>query len=51
MAKPSKQIIRPYGDRRDDGVMQLSFTLPVPLSEKAKEAAASVRARSWASPT
>lgn len=39
MAKPS-QLIRPYGDRRDDGVVQLSFTLPVPLSEKAKEAAA-----------
>ncbi|MHB8875913.1 MAG: lysine 5,6-aminomutase subunit beta [Myxococcaceae bacterium] len=37
--KPAKQIIRPYGDRRDDGVVQLSFTLPVPLSEKAKEAA------------
>src|SRR6516165_699583 len=34
------QIIRPYGDRRDDGVVQLSFTLPVPLSDKAKEAAA-----------
>jgi beta-lysine 5,6-aminomutase beta subunit len=34
-----KQIIRPYGDRRDDGVVQLSFTLPVPLSEKAKDAA------------
>jgi beta-lysine 5,6-aminomutase beta subunit len=33
------QIIRPYGDRRDDGVLQLSFTLPVPLSDKAKEAA------------
>jgi beta-lysine 5,6-aminomutase beta subunit len=40
MVKPTKQIIRPYGDRRDDGVVQLSFTLPVPLSEKAKEAAA-----------
>lgn len=38
--KPAKQIIRPYGDRRDDGVVQLSFTLPVALSEKAKEAAA-----------
>src|SRR5262249_39765285 len=33
-------LIRAYGDRRDDGVIQLSFTLPVPLSEKAKEAAA-----------
>ncbi len=37
--KPESHIIRPYGDRRDDGVVQLSFTLPVPLSEKAKEAA------------
>jgi beta-lysine 5,6-aminomutase beta subunit len=36
----SPQPIRPYGDRRDDGVIQLSFTLPVPASEKAKEAAA-----------
>jgi beta-lysine 5,6-aminomutase beta subunit len=35
-----REIIRPYGDRRDDGVVQLSFTFPVPLSEKAKEAAA-----------
>jgi beta-lysine 5,6-aminomutase beta subunit len=34
-----KQPLRAYGDRRDDGVLQLSFTLPVPLSEKAKEAA------------
>lgn len=34
-----KQLVRPYGDRRDDGVVQLSFTLPVPASEKAKEAA------------
>ncbi len=39
MAKQPK-LIRPYGDRRDDGVVQLAFTLPVPLSEKAKEAAA-----------
>src|SRR5262245_64309563 len=39
-SKAPKQPIRPYGDRRDDGVVQLSFTLPVPLSEKAKEAAA-----------
>jgi beta-lysine 5,6-aminomutase beta subunit len=33
------ELIRAYGDRRDDGVVQLSFTLPVPLSAKAKEAA------------
>ena len=37
-----KQLIRPYGDRRDDGVIQLAFVLPVPASEKAKEAAATV---------
>ena len=37
-----KHLIRPYGDRKDDGVIQLSFVLPVPASEKAKEAAASV---------
>ncbi|HXX31336.1 MAG TPA: OAM dimerization domain-containing protein [Myxococcaceae bacterium] len=35
----ARQAIRAYGDRRDDGVIQLSFTLPVPLSEKAREAA------------
>ena len=34
-----EHLIRAYGDRRDDGVIQLSFTLPVPLSDKAKEAA------------
>ncbi len=37
--KVGKQIIRPYGDRKDDGVVQLSFTLPVALSERAREAA------------
>ena len=37
-----KHLIRPYGDRKDDGVIQLSFVLPVPAGEKAKEAAAAV---------
>jgi beta-lysine 5,6-aminomutase beta subunit len=37
-----KDLIRPYGDRKDDGVVQLSFVLPVPCSEQAKEAAALV---------
>ena len=36
------QIIRPYGDRRDDGVVQLSFVLPVPPGERAREAAGEV---------
>jgi len=41
-AEKEKDLIRPYGDRKDDGVIQLSFVLPVPCSEKAKEAAATV---------
>jgi beta-lysine 5,6-aminomutase beta subunit len=36
------QIIRPYGDRRDDGLVQLAFTLPVPAGPRAKEAAAQI---------
>lgn len=31
--------IRPYGDRRDDGRVQLAFTLPVTAGPRAKEAA------------
>src|SRR5262245_11413515 len=33
------QPIRAYGDRMGDGALQLSFTLPVPASGRAKEAA------------
>jgi beta-lysine 5,6-aminomutase beta subunit len=35
----TRQLLRAYGDRRDDGLVQLSFVLPVPASEKAREAA------------
>lgn len=38
-APREKHLIRAYGDRRDDGIIQMSFTLPVATSEKAKEAA------------
>jgi beta-lysine 5,6-aminomutase beta subunit len=31
--------VRPYGDTANDGVVQLSFTLPLPLSARAREAA------------
>lgn len=31
--------VKPYGDHWDDGKMQFSFTLPVPVGELAKEAA------------
>ena len=32
-------LVRPYGDTRDDGALQLSFTLPIAWSEAADEAA------------
>jgi beta-lysine 5,6-aminomutase beta subunit len=32
-------FVKPYGDTQDDGKIQLSFTLPVPWSEAADEAA------------
>ena len=38
-AKKSIGIIRPYGDRLDDGIAQTAFVLPVPPSARAKEAA------------
>jgi beta-lysine 5,6-aminomutase beta subunit len=31
--------VRPYGDARDDGMMQLSFTLPLAESERARQSA------------
>jgi beta-lysine 5,6-aminomutase beta subunit len=31
--------VKPYGDTMDDGRVQLSFTLPVPMDDNAKEAA------------
>jgi beta-lysine 5,6-aminomutase beta subunit len=31
--------VKPYGDTMNDGVIQLSFTLPVPAGEEAREAA------------
>ena len=34
-----QQKIKPYGDTMGDGAVQLSFTLPIPSSDKAKEAA------------
>jgi beta-lysine 5,6-aminomutase beta subunit len=39
MIKVNKKKIKPYGDRLDDGVIQMSFTLPVSASPEAKQAA------------
>jgi len=33
------KAIKPYGDTLNDGMMQMSFTLPVPVSPESKEAA------------
>lgn len=38
-ATKMREVVRPYGDRQDDGVMQVSFVLPVAPSARAKEAA------------
>lgn len=37
--KKDPNRIRPYGDHWDDGKIQVSFTLPTPVGEKAREAA------------
>jgi len=39
MTRRPPHPLRAYGDRKDDGRIQLSFTLPVPTSGRAKEAA------------
>lgn len=39
MSSSNDNIIRPYGDSLNDGKVQLSFTLPVPLSPESSEAA------------
>jgi beta-lysine 5,6-aminomutase beta subunit len=38
-------LVRPYGDTLDDGAVQLSFTLPIPWSEAADEAARQLAAK------
>lgn len=43
--KPDLTRIRPYGDAMDDGIVQLSFSLPLPFGEEAKEAARQLAAQ------
>jgi beta-lysine 5,6-aminomutase beta subunit len=38
-AKAAKTIVRPYGDTTGDGMVQMSFTLPLPHDKKAEGAA------------
>ena len=36
---PARRLVRPYGDTTGDGMVQLSFTLPVPHDKRAEGAA------------
>lgn len=37
--QPDLAFVKPYGDHLDDGLVQLSFTLPVPYTKQGKKAA------------
>src|SRR5579863_4954972 len=39
LSEANAMQIRPYGDTANDGVVQLSFTLPLPLNDRAREVA------------
>ncbi len=39
------QIVRPYGDTTDDGMIQVSFTLPIPHDARAEAAALQLAAK------
>jgi len=41
-AKTLPDIIRPYGDTTGDGMVQVSFTLPIPLDKLAEGAALAI---------
>ncbi|MBM4396113.1 MAG: cobalamin-dependent protein [Deltaproteobacteria bacterium] len=36
---PEPHLVKPYGDAMGDGAVQVSFSLPVPLSDESREAA------------
>ena len=38
-------VVRPYGDTTGDGMVQVSFTLPVPHDKRAEGAAAQLAAK------
>ncbi len=44
------QIVRPYGDTTDDGMMQVSFTLPIPHDARAEGAALQLAAKMGLAP-
>ena len=44
-ATADKRLVRPYGDTTGDGMVQVSFTLPVPHDKRAEGAAAQLAAK------
>lgn len=50
MNEPAPTSLRPYGDTTGDGMVQLSFTLPVPHSKQAEAAAAQLAAKMGLAP-
>jgi len=49
-APPKTKIIRPYGDTTGDGMVQMSFTLPVPHDKRAEGAALQLAAKMGLAP-
>jgi beta-lysine 5,6-aminomutase beta subunit len=43
--EPAKSVVRPYGDTTGDGMVQLSFTLPIPHDKRAEGAAAQLASK------
>ena len=39
MSDVNSSVVKMYGDQHGDGVLQMSFTLPVPAGEEARVAA------------
>lgn len=46
----AKRVVRPYGDTTGDGMVQLSFTLPVPAGKRAEGAALQLAQKMGLSP-
>jgi beta-lysine 5,6-aminomutase beta subunit len=44
-ASPAPSVIRPYGDTTGDGMVQVSFTLPIPHDKRAEGAALQLAAK------
>jgi beta-lysine 5,6-aminomutase beta subunit len=48
--KVTPKIVRPYGDTTGDGMVQMSFTLPLPHSKLAEGAALQLARKMWMDP-